>query len=144
MFYFCHQCLTPCWTKQAHRCSTSCPTCFSSNRLLETPMTCMDCHKGCRSLACFQRHKVPNKKGNPHAKPGTDVNIVWSTCLLVEKNTNAANINVPAATNTLHMNTCYLRIKPPQKQTTLFMYFDFKCTQSSGEHNHSCVIGQTV
>lgn len=57
--YFCHTCLKTYQNKDKHICETSCDMCLHDTcPKTEIQVECRACGRVCRSLACFERHKV--------------------------------------------------------------------------------------
>ncbi|VDI57140.1 Hypothetical predicted protein [Mytilus galloprovincialis] len=55
--YFCSHCLTPYKNKGRHSCSETCDVCGSHQcKISNDQVTCSDCHRTCRSEACYKRH----------------------------------------------------------------------------------------
>lgn len=60
---FCTHCLKPYEKPYKHSCIKHCNICLSDKCAKRETRTCTDCHRTCRSDACYLRHKLPMEGG---------------------------------------------------------------------------------
>jgi hypothetical protein len=76
--YFCHSCLKPYKNKYEHSCAISCDVCLHNNcPKTEIRVGCQTCGRVCRSLACFERHKVERMVQKDKLPPACEL---WHQC----------------------------------------------------------------
>lgn len=61
---FCLHCLKAYEHSYQHSCRNHCNVCLSDDCGKEDTQICSDCHRTCRSMTCFLRHKLPTKSGD--------------------------------------------------------------------------------
>lgn len=61
--YFCQHCLVPFKKRYRHHCVNHCGVCLSYDCRKGRELTCSECHRTCRSQACYRRHKTSTDKG---------------------------------------------------------------------------------
>lgn len=107
--YFCHTCLKAYKDKHKHTCSTSCDMCLhDACPKTKHEVGCITCGRVCRSLTCFERHKVCKKIPNNESIPplviyGTSVRNValnWRLLNAILAYTSVASGSVLAVPNT--------------------------------------------
>lgn len=67
--YFCQHCLVPFQKPYRHHCVNYCGVCQSYDCRKGRELTCSECHRTCRSQACYRRHKKIDKKTKKYLKP---------------------------------------------------------------------------
>lgn len=76
--YFCQTCLKPSKNKYGHSCATSCDVCLHDNCVeSKVQVVCLSCGRVCRSLACFERHKVGKLVRKTKVHPACEM---WHQC----------------------------------------------------------------
>lgn len=56
--HFCETCMKPYDHIESHSCETTCEICGNKDCTTKNPLTCMSCHRECRSYECFERHRT--------------------------------------------------------------------------------------
>lgn len=60
---FCSSCLKPYEHQHRHHCKNHCRVCLSDNCKFQQSHVCQDCHRTCRSIECYERHKSRTENG---------------------------------------------------------------------------------
>lgn len=131
--YFCHTCLKPYKTKRAHSCATSCDVCLHDNcSESELQVGCLSCGRVCRSLACFERHKVGKMVHKNKVPPACEL---WYQCKKCRVKLATAKRNPQlhvcgewqcSSCSEYHLGThlCYQKA-----YNTKFIFYDFETRQ---------------
>uniref|UniRef100_A0A8W8MKN2 Uncharacterized protein n=1 Tax=Magallana gigas TaxID=29159 RepID=A0A8W8MKN2_MAGGI len=138
--YFCHTCLKPYKTKSAHSCATSCDVCLHDNcSESELQVGCLSCGRVCRSLACFERHKVGKMVHKNKVPPACEL---WYQCKKCRVKLATAKRNPQlhvcgewqcSSCSKYHVGThlCYQKAynTDPEKAEKKFIFYDFETRQ---------------
>ena len=138
--------------RKKHACQYVCRTCCSEMCVYDdTSITCKECNMRCRNAACYIRHKqereysVGERRGKPQLSL-CDTFYRCSQCTKVLDRTKR-DIESHQCGEVLCMccgdyvmddHKCYYRIKPPLKQSSRFLYYDYESSQSQ---IHTCDTG---
>lgn len=60
---FCSSCLKPYEHQHRHHYKIHCRVCLSDNCKFQQSHVCQDCHRTCRSIECYERHKSRTENG---------------------------------------------------------------------------------
>lgn len=144
--YFCKKCLQGYKTKNVHRCQGVCQKCKSTECSKEGhPMSCIKCAVEFCNEECYWQHLRRGKAKSVcesfwqcrkcrryYAKSKTDsenhlCHHYW--CKVCER-------QVP------NSHRCYQRFLNEKKPRRIMIFFDFECTQESGEHIPNLVVAR--
>ena len=151
--YFCESCLVPYAQSNIHSCDLKCTVCRRPKcDKAENPKVCTDCNKLCRSQECFDAHKQIRRRGKKVYDPPCELE--WK-CLTFKKIHNVEDRKRDehvcgewkcndCSRYVVGDHRCYLRCQGPQENINKFIFFDFECTQESGEHIPNLVVAQSV
>ncbi|XP_069108951.1 uncharacterized protein [Argopecten irradians] len=134
---FCEHCLIPC--RNNHYCENMCNVCHRQGCTVQrSQVSCIRCHRTCRSIECFNRHKELRERKHDRDHK-SDCELYWSctNCKRVletrkrkpeehrcgEWLCNCCKEYV----NNDHL--CYVRALEPKSPTTKYVFFDFECGQ---------------
>jgi hypothetical protein len=129
--YYCTTCLVPYKDRTKHSCNLYCKTCQHVNCVVENEMTCYRCNQRCRSLDCFNRHKV--KESDAHTTL-CETNYGCKKCKIVTsealKNDHICGeyICTNCQNKVTNPHLCYMRAVKPKKTKGKFIFFDFETT----------------
>lgn len=139
--YFCHTCLKPYKNKDKHVCETSCDVCLHDTcPKTEIQVGCRDCGRVCRSLACYERHKIGKMVHNGRIPPACEL---WHQCKKCRVKLSLAKRNPKlhvcgewqcASCTEYHVGEhfCYHRsynCKPEDRNKKKFIFYDFETRQ---------------
>ena len=148
--YFCKSCLQGYKHKHKHRCPGLCNKCKCEDCSppdVPSPRSCRRCHVEFASQSCFDRHLKQDGKCK------TVCDKFWQ-CRECRRYFDTASIkrenhrcdhyfcktcDRQASTNGHH---CFQRALKPGKPCEKFIFFDFECTQESGEHIPNLVVAR--
>ena len=90
--YFCHLCLKPYQNKDEHTCAISCDVCLHNDcPKTEMQVGCRFCGRVCRSLACFERHRVGKMLRKDRLPPACEL---WHQCRKCALNCRLLNVTL--------------------------------------------------
>lgn len=140
--YFCHTCLKPYKNKYSHTCATSCDVCLYDNcpeSEVQVGCPCPSCGRVCRSLACFERHKVGKMVRKDKLPPACKL---WHQCKKCRVKMSTAKRNpklhicgewLCSSCSEYHVGThlCYQKAyqSDPEKAKKKFIFYDFETRQ---------------
>ena len=141
---------------ETHSCRKWCTVCCSKEcEILQgREILCSDCNRFCRSEGCFQRHKKAIDKESVEnlcslTHKCSHCNIVFKTNLRKKKHHVCGESFCKNCENWFSnkddkTHYCYMRGEKQQKNVPeKFIFYDFECTQSEGDHIPNLVIAQT-
>jgi hypothetical protein len=133
---WCHTCLHPFSSKKTHICKGHCVTCLRNNCALVPTESkrCDDCHRVCRSQACFEIHKRNrvSTQGKTDLPAMCDTYCQCVTCYKIMKKIHVLNhvcfswkCNICEET-CQGEHLCHIRPKRPNEPSGKYMDFDFE------------------
>ena len=139
--YFCHLCLKPYQNKDEHTCAISCDVCLHNDcPKTEMQVGCRFCGRVCRSLACFERHRVGKMLRKDRLPPACEL---WHQCRKCRVKLSAAKRNPKlhvcgewqcSSCVEYHVgeHLCYQKSTqsdPEERQKKKFIFYDFETRQ---------------
>ena len=135
--YFCETCLKPYKRKEHHSCETTCDVCFSKDCNSTSPMSCISCHRQCRSQECFIRHKESQMTKQITLKSQCKTWYQCRTCKKVLKYDDRCPLEHVCGEwkckicerYYVGQHWCYHRTKTNQTSNKKFIFYDFETRQ---------------
>ncbi|XP_069109808.1 uncharacterized protein [Argopecten irradians] len=134
---YCESCLVP--YQKRHQCVNTCDVCHRKTCIeQEVQISCIKCHRTCRSIECFNEHKTPRVRKFSD-NPKSDCELYWrcTQCKrLVEtrkrnpEEHECGEWQCQCCKEYVHVgHLCYVRALEPKKSSSKFIFFDFECSQ---------------
>ena len=155
--YFCTSCKKAFNNRTSHKCKDWCNICGRENcKIQEDKRVCTDCNREVRSESCFTAHKLKRKgtgrNSNTVLPSLCEENYQCSDCGTSLKQNNKdkhecgeVKCSVCGKTYMSHEeHLCYLRANSSDIEPEKFIFYDFECTQESGNHVPNFVVAQSI
>ena len=142
--YFCDLCLKPYNCKTKHSCEKTCMVCKRSDCIVLNEINCPDCNMTCRSLDCYENHKIIK----PKTKNGLSQCMRYKRCITCYKVVDSKNRAMDkhecgewlcrhCEQYVIGEHLCYHRASKHEVAQLKHIYFDFETTVVK----HQCIKG---
>jgi hypothetical protein len=140
--YFCDLCLKPYNTSSAHQCLKTCIVCKTGDCLVIKEVKCYDCNMTCRSLECYERHKIPKSEKSMsqcdrYKRCDNCHKVVDSKVRNLSEHKCGDWLCKQCNRFVVGEHECYQRASKHEQTALKHIYFDFETTLVK----HSCTTG---